>query len=39
MLNADAEREFEPAFASLTAKRASALVVAAIRCSPAAGPG
>jgi putative ABC transport system substrate-binding protein len=28
VLNADAEREFEPAFASLTAKRASALVVA-----------
>ena len=27
VLNADAEREFEPAFASLTAKRASALVV------------
>ena len=28
VLDADAEREFEPAFASLTAKRASALVVA-----------
>ena len=28
VLNADAEREFEPAFDSLTAKRASALVVA-----------
>ena len=28
VLNADAEREFEPAFASLTVKRASALVVA-----------
>ena len=28
VLNADAEREFEPAFANLTAKRASALVVA-----------
>ena len=28
VLNADAEREFEPVFASLTAKRASALVVA-----------
>ena len=27
VLNADAEREFEPAFASLTEKRASALVV------------
>jgi len=28
VLNADAEREFEPVFASLTAKRASTLVVA-----------
>ena len=28
VLNADAEREFEPAFASLTERRASALVVA-----------
>jgi putative ABC transport system substrate-binding protein len=28
VLNADAEREFEPVFANLTAKRASALVVA-----------